>query len=369
MKLLFFMPKLKSILLILLLLLLLSTCLFFTSSSLEVKHFVRDAVSHSLDIIADLFIRDTSIEDQRRIQKKPMTFVYSFGEHSSLDSIIPYVSARDSVWIEALNRIPIGVKPSKIKYNLYYRMRLPEDFDVTVRYVGRTDWENVERGVQNVVVANFKDCRTGKDYVYKDTYWGFSKGSGVLPGGENEKDGDVHYFNYEWPDEPYEINDRAAFQFMDVDFDGTKELLASEGDFSREGNAQRIYRLKGDRVVPADDLPFSCVRDLTTKFDAEKKTVVFTESDIDGLSRFVIKRINDSIPILREPTFQTSYSKVLWKTFDFTKNEVFTLDSVYEQSELEPGVYFFAEYKRSEEDLKMLRLEMRKEEQENEEDL
>ena len=366
MKLLFFMPKLKSILL---LLLLLSTCLFFTSSSLEVKHFVRDAVSHSLDIIADLFIRDTSIEDQRRIQKKPMTFVYSFGEHSSLDSIIPYVSARDSVWIEALNRIPIGVKPSKIKYNLYYRMRLPEDFDVTVRYVGRTDWENVERGVQNVVVANFKDCRTGKDYVYKDTYWGFSKGSGVLPGGENEKDGDVHYFNYEWPDEPYEINDRAAFQFMDVDFDGTKELLASEGDFSREGNAQRIYRLKGDRVVPADDLPFSCVRDLTTKFDAEKKTVVFTESDIDGLSRFVIKRINDSIPILREPTFQTSYSKVLWKTFDFTKNEVFTLDSVYEQSELEPGVYFFAEYKRSEEDLKMLRLEMRKEEQENEEDL
>ena len=308
-------------------------------------------------------------EEKTKVREKPRTYIYSFGEHSSLDSIIPYVSARDSVWIEALNRIPIDVKPSKIKYNLYYRMRLPEDFDVTVRYVWRKDWENVEGGVRNVVVANFRDCRTGKDYLYKDTHWGFSKGSGVLPGGEDEKDGDVHYFNYEWPEEPYTIYDRAAFQFMDVDFDGTKELLASEGDFSREGNAQRIYRLKGERMVPADDLPFSCVRDLTTKFDAEKKTVVFTESDIDGLSRFVIKRINDSIPILREPTFQTSYSKVLWKTFDFTKNEVFTLDSVYEQSELEPGVYFFAEYKRSEEDLKMLRLEMRKEEQENEEDL
>ena len=349
------MTKLRSILL-----LFLSPCLFFTSC-LEVKHFVRDTISHAKRMLS-------FNEEKTEIKENPKTYIYSFGEHSSLDSIIPSVSARDSVWIEALNRIPIDVKPSKIAYNLYYRMRLPEDFDVTVRYVWREDWENVEGGVRNVVVANFRDCRTGKDYLYKDTHWGFSKGN-VLPGGEDEKDGDVHYFNYEWPNEPYEINDRAAFQFMDVDFDGTKELLASEGDFSREGNAQRIYRLKGDRVVPADDLPFSCVRDLTTKFDAEKKTVVFTESDIDGLSRFVIKRINDSIPILREPTFQTSYSKVLWKTFDFTKNEVFTLDSVYEQSELEPGVYFFAEYKRSEEDLKMLRLEMRKEEQENEEDL
>ena len=349
------MNKLKSILL-----LSLPTCLFFTSC-LEIKHFVGDTLSHAKRMLG-------FSEDKSEVREKPKTYIYSFGEHSSLDSIIPYVSAQDSVWIEALNRIPIGVEPSKIKYNLYYRMRLPEDFDVTVRYVWRKDWENVEGGVQNVVVANFRDCRMGKDYVYKDTHWGFSKGSGVLPGGEDEKYGDVHYFNYEWPDEPYEINDRAVFQFLDVDFDGTKELLASEGDFSREGNAQRIYRLKGGRVVPADDLPFSFVRALMTDFDAEKKTVVFTESDIYGHSCFVIKRTNDSISTLREPTFQTSYSKNLWKAFDFTKDEVFTLDSVYEQSELEPGVYFFAEYKRSGAELKMLRLELIKDKQENEED-
>ena len=237
---------------------------------------------------------DTPISEKTEIREKPKTYIYSFGEHSSLDSIIPYVSAQDSVWIEALNRIPIGVEPSKIKYNLYYRMRLPEDFDVTVRYVWRTDWENVEGGVQNVVVANFRDCRTGKDYLYKDTYWGFSKGNGVLPGDEEEKDGDVHYFNYEWPKEPYTIQDRAAFQFMDVDFDGTKELLASEGDFSREGNAQRIYRLKGERMVPADDLPFSCVRDLTTKFDAEKKTVIERTDSI-----FEYKRLGHKLKLVR----------------------------------------------------------------------
>ena len=172
-------------------------------------------------------------------------------------------------------------------------MRLPEDFDVTVRYVWRKDWENVEGGVRNVVVANFRDCRTGKDYLYKDTHWGFSKGN-VLPGGENEKDGDVHYFNYEWPEEPYTIYDRAAFQFMDVDFDGTKELLASEGDFSREGNAQRIYRLKGERMVPADDLPFSCVRALTTKFDVEKKTVIERADSI-----FEYKRLGHKLKLVR----------------------------------------------------------------------
>lgn len=237
---------------------------------------------------------DTPISEKTELREKPKTYIYSFGEHSSLDSIIPYVSAQDSIWIEVLNRIPIGVEPSKIAYNLYYRMRLPEDFDVTVRYVRRTDWKNIEGGVKNIVVANFRDCRTGKDYLYKDTHWGFSKGSGVLPGGEDEKDGDVHYFNYEWPDEPYEINDRAAFQFLDVDFDGTKELLASEGDFSREGNAQRIYRLKGERVVPADDLPFSCVRALTTKFDAEKKAVIERADSI-----FEYKRLGHKLKLVR----------------------------------------------------------------------
>ena len=274
------MTKLRSILL-----LFLSPCLFFTSC-LEVKHFVRDTISHAKRMLS-------FNEEKTEIKENPKTYIYSFGEHSSLDSIIPSVSARDSVWIEALNRIPIDVKPSKIAYNLYYRMRLPEDFDVTVRYVRRTDWENVEGGVQNVVVANFKDCRTGKDYD-KDTYWGFSKESGALPGDGKETDGDVHYFNYEWPDEPYEINDRAAFQFLDVDFDGTKELLASEGDFSREGNAQRIYRLKDGRVVPADDLPFSCVRALTTKFDAEKKTVIERTDSI-----FEYKRLGHKLKLVR----------------------------------------------------------------------
>ena len=269
------------------LLLSLPICLFLTSSCLEVKHFLRDTM------MGWFSNEDTPISEKTEIREKPKTYIYSFGEHSSLDSIIPYVSARDSVWIEALNRIPIDVKPSKIKYNLYYRMRLPEDFDVTVRYVWREDWENVEGGVRNVVVANFRDCRTGKDYLYKDTHWGFSKGN-VLPGGEDEKDGDVHYFNYEWPEEPYTIYDRAAFQFMDVDFDGTKELLASEGDFSREGNAQRIYRLKGERMVPADDLPFSCVRALTTKFDVEKKTVIERADSI-----FEYKRLGHKLKLVR----------------------------------------------------------------------
>ena len=262
----------------------LGTC--FLSSCLEIKEFAEDTISHAKRMLG-------FNEDKSEIREKPKTYIYSFGEHSSLDSIIPYVSARDSVWIEALNRIPIGVEPSKIAYNLYYRMRLPDDFDVTVRYVWREDWKNIEGGVKNIVVANFRDCRTGKVYLYKDTHWGFSKGN-VLPGGENEKDGDVHYFNYEWPEEPYTIYDRAAFQFMDVDFDGTKELLASEGDFSREGNAQRIYRLKGDRVVPADDLPFSCVRALTTKFDAEKKTVIERADSI-----FEYKRLGHKLKLVR----------------------------------------------------------------------
>lgn len=264
----------------------------------------------------------------------PVTFIYTFGEKQKyhamyLDTIIPYVSAKDSVWIKVLNQIPIDVDSSDI--NLYYRMQLPEDIEIVARYIP---------SYYGILVASLYDHRTGKNYLYKKYIdeWNFTKNHILRTqynGGEIDRDGDVHYFNYEWPEDPYVINNHAAFQLLDVDFDGKKELLVSNGSFDRGGCMLFIYRLKEGRIVPADDLPFSYVRYcFATDFDLDKKRISFSSSDVWSYACFFLTKTDKPISIQKKPAFKTSHAKGLWDDFDFSKNEVFVLDSIYERDEI-----------------------------------
>ncbi len=273
----------------------------------------------------------------------PGTFIYTFGDidkgnRNRLDTVIPYVSAKDSVWIKVLNQIPVDIDPSDIKYNLYFRMQLPEGIDIVVRYIWRKSWRNIEGGVKNTLVASLYDHRTGKNYLYKDTYWGFTKSSGNLPSPsfrDIERDGDVHYFNYECPEDPYVINNDAPFQLFDVDFDGKKELLVSDGYFSRAGCTQSIYHIKGGRIVPVDDLPFTYVSSFDTKFDPDKKRILLSSSDVWSYAYFFLTKTDKPISIQKKPDFKTSHAKWLWDESDFSKNnKVFVLDSIYERDEI-----------------------------------
>ena len=149
------------------------------------------------------------------------------------------------------------------------------------------------------------------------------------------RNGDVHYFHYEWPEDPYAINDDAPFQLLDIDFDGKKELLVNGGDFCREGFAQIIYRLKGNRIVPADDLPFTYVRMSDTKLDPDKKRILLSSSDVWSYACFFLTKTDKPISIQKKPAFKTSHAKWLWNESDFSKNNnVFVLDSIYERDEI-----------------------------------
>lgn len=274
------------------------------------------------------------IRKKERKWKGPGTFIYTFGDidkghENRLDTVIPYVSAKDSVWIKTLNQIPVDIDSSCTVTNLYFRMQLPEDIEIVVRYISS----------YGVLIASLYDHRTGKNYLYKEvTDWEFGKNDGPLLPPDSRfwhRNGDVHYFHYEWPEDPYAINDDAPFQLLDIDFDGKKELLVNGGDFCREGFAQIIYRLKGNRIVPADDLPFTYVRMSDTKLDPDKKRILLSSSDVWSYACFFLTKTDKPISIQKKPAFKTSHAKWLWNESDFSKNNnVFVLDSIYERDEI-----------------------------------
>lgn len=361
---------------------------FIHSDNQKASHIeqARENEKDSIDSYIEMMMQyrnNNLIERQKKERNEgiPKTYVYTsvINHKSRLDTVIPYVSAKDSAWIKVLNQIPVDVDPSDIKYNLYFRMQLPEDIDIVMRYIECyikcKSWWNAEDNVENTLVACLYDYHTGKNYLYKNTYGGwFTKESGALPMSsysedkDEDRDGDVHYLNCEWSEDPYVINDNAAFQLLDIDFDGEKELLVNGCDFCRDGNMQFIYRLKGNRIVPADDLPFNYVRCFTVDFDPNREKISFSQGDAWGYTCFFLTKTNKPTPIPKKPVFKTFYAETLWDEFDFSKNKVFVLDSIYEKDEIcdsnwENCINSAWEYKRFGKDLRLVKSRKMKKEQ------
>ena len=131
---------------------------------------------------------------------------------------------------------------------------------------------------------------------------------------------------------------------------------------------QFIYRLKGNRIVPADDLPFNYVRCFTVDFDPNRKKISFSQGDAWGYTCFFLTKTNKPTPIPKKTVFKTFYAETLWDEFDFSKNKVFVLDSIYEKDEIcdsnwENCINSAWEYKRFGKDLRLVKSRKMKKEQ------
>lgn len=97
------------------------------------------------------------------------------------------------------------------------------------------------------------------------------------------KNMDAYEFNYIAPTfingEPFDNEPwkrwgmYTPFEFVDVDFDGEKELTLNDLIFSNYyGNGHPVYKLTGNRFVPFDIYPYNGLDDMTY-FDFENKTI------------------------------------------------------------------------------------------------
>lgn len=106
----------------------------------------------------------------------------------------------------------------------------------------------------------------------------------------------TYTFHYYPPEEEENVNAlhplgyRTPFQFLDIDFDGKKELLVSDWSREREGNGYEVYRISGGEANLIDCIPFSELR-TGTQIDPNKKTIEIYFSDgYENSVRFVFAR-------------------------------------------------------------------------------
>ena len=152
--------------------------------------------------------------------------------------------------------------------------------------------------------------------------------------------GDVYQFSYIDPDSPQNIKCNYSvkvlhplgyytpFQFLDVDFDGEKELLINDWGQYRTGNNYMTYDLADDGLVLVEGAPFDSLSNMD-EIDFTHKTI--TKHLIDGVFEYVkfyysLKSIN---------SFSKSYPKFCSWMAESQANEPihprFALDSVYER--------------------------------------
>lgn len=149
---------------------------------------------------------------------------------------------------------------------------------------------------------------------------------------------DAYEFNYIEPrgTKSYPVNERhpfgyyTPFQFVDVDFDGEKEMMLNDLAMYREGNGYYPYKIKGNRFVPFDIFPYNSIVN-STEFDFKNKTIrSFTHYHADfaefvyfSLPREKEWRITD-FPELHSSSYGYSTKE------DILNSQILAIDSIKE---------------------------------------
>jgi len=200
-----------------------------------------------------------------------------------LDSVIKSNNPADYDWISALNQIKL---PETIKQdnliNVYFKYnQIVNGYEVTARWL---PFEPIcETGY---LVMNFRNITNGKSFQYFETekYNSFDTDNITFSDGfKGYHNGDVFHFDYSFPKSYYSgrnnpIEYHAPFQFLDVDFDGEKELLIGDYSKSQGGNIYEVYKVKGNSIQLMDYPPFKDIQN-SAEFDFKNKRIIIYECD------------------------------------------------------------------------------------------
>ena len=189
----------------------------------------------------------------------------------------------DSVWINALNKInlPKSIKQDSL-INVYFKYdTIIDDYEITGRWMP-FESTGCETGY---LVMNFRNTISGQSFQYieEEKYNNFNTDRVTFSEGfTGYQNGDVYYFSYispDYPDHYKEYNNNSPigyyspFQFIDVDFDGEKELLINDWGQYQGGNHYYVYKIDKDTIRLMDKSPYNSINNLT-QFDIQKKRII-----------------------------------------------------------------------------------------------
>lgn len=243
----------------------------------------------------------------------------------------------DSIWINALNEIEFPVQQDGL-LNVYFKYnQIINGYEVTGRWMPFDP--HSETGY---LIMNFRDTINGNSFQYVNTekYNSYDTDNITFSKDfEGYRNGDVYYFDYSFPDANDSNEDfnnspigyRTPFQFLDVNFDGEKELLINDWGRYQGGNHYAVYQITTDGLLLMDYPPFNRINN-STEFNAETKQIRLQEFDgvfdysVVVFSNCATRITNRAIPI----RLANTTSGYILKEYYQQKQTDFRLDSIYQ---------------------------------------
>lgn len=243
----------------------------------------------------------------------------------------------DSTWINALNEIEFPVQQDSL-LNVYFKYnQIINGYEVTGR------WMPFEpQSETGYLIMNFRDTINGNSFQYVNTekYNSYDIDNITFSKDfEGYRNGDVYYFDYSFPDANDSNEDfnnspigyRTPFQFLDVNFDGEKELLINDWGRYQGGNHYAVYQITTDGLLLMDYPPFNRINN-STEFNAETKQIRLQE--FDGVFDYSVVVFSNSATRITNRAIPTrltnTTSGYILEEYYQQEQTDFKLDSIYQ---------------------------------------
>ena len=255
----------------------------------------------------------------------------------------------DSAWINALNEIEFPVQQDGL-LNVYFKYnQIINGYEVTGR------WMPFEpHSETGYLIMNFRDTINGNSFQYVNTekYNSYDTDNITFSKDfEGYRNGDVYYFDYSYPDANDSNEDfnnspigyRTPFQFLDVNFDGEKELLINDWGRYQGGNHYAVYQITTDGLLLMDYPPFNRINN-STEFNAETKQIRLQE--FDGVFDYSVVVFSDCATRITNRAIPTrltnTTSGYILEEYYQQKQTDFRLDSIYQYGN-QDSVYVYGD--------------------------
>lgn len=256
----------------------------------------------------------------------------------------------DSTWINALNEIEFPVQQDSL-LNVYFKYnQIINGYEVTGR------WMPFEpQSETGYLIMNFRDTINGNSFQYVNTekYNSYDIDNITFSKDfEGYRNGDVYYFDYSFPDANDSNEDfnnspigyRTPFQFLDVNFDGEKELLINDWGRYQGGNHYAVYQITTDGLLLMDYPPFNRINN-STEFNAETKQIRLQE--FDGVFDYSVVVFSNSATRITNRAIPTrltnTTSGYILEEYYQQKQTDFRLDSIYQYVN-QDSVYVYGDW-------------------------
>lgn len=237
--------------------------------------------------------------------------------------------SRQSTWVEYLKTIPFPDSlASQSTINIYIKYK-----QIINGYEISAHWKPFDRETETgPVLINFRDTSTGKNIHHLIACYQSPDTDKITYAKDFKGHVDsIYYFDYTLPQvflEDSLLGYETPFRFLDIDFDGEKELIINNWDKRKGGNTYNSYDIIGDKLVPLDYLPIKEIANNDIIDTLNQTITIRTWSGCCYYTFFYYTKRERPVSLKHNVKLHESTSEI--DEYKLQPNNLFSMDSIHE---------------------------------------